>query len=56
MIQGGVDLLGAINLEEVQCLNEDEDGMGRSILKPRSEMLSREPALSSPYGDPELLM
>jgi len=52
----GVDLWNSINLEEVQCLNEDEDNMGKSILKLREDMLDKTKFLQSPEGDPELLM
>ena len=37
----GVDLLNVINIDEVVWLNEDEDNMGKSILKLREDMLDQ---------------
>lgn len=52
----GLSLRKYVDLDRVECLNEETAGSGRAILKPHEERLSAEPSLCSPEGDPELLL
>lgn len=52
----GLSLRPQIDLEAVQCLNEEVANSGRAILKLHEDRLSAEPSLQSQEDDPELLL
>ena len=52
----GLSLRQYIDLDRVECLNEEVQGSGRSVLKLHEERMSPDPSLQSPEQDPELLM
>jgi hypothetical protein len=52
----GIPLRSSIDFPNVICLNEEREHAGRSILKLHEERLTATPFLSSPPGDPELLL
>ncbi|CAB9506122.1 PITH domain-containing protein [Seminavis robusta] len=52
----GLSLRPQMDLDRVQCLNEEVANAGRSILKLHEERLSTRPSLTSPEDDPELLL
>lgn len=52
----GLSLRPSIDFSKVVCLNEEEPGSGKAVLKLHEERLSTTPSLLSPEGDPELLL
>jgi PITH domain len=52
----GRSLRSSIDFPNVTCLNEEHEHAGRSILKLHEERFTATPFLSSPEGDPELLL
>ena len=45
-----------MDLPHVTCLNEEEPNAGRAVLKLHEDRLTATPLLTSPEGDPELLL
>lgn len=51
----GHSLRPLIDLDRVNCFNEEINGSGRKVLKIYEERLSETPSVTSPEDDPELL-
>lgn len=52
----GQSLRKHVDIDRVECLNEEVPGSGRAVLKLHEDRLSAVPSLLSPEDDPELLL
>jgi hypothetical protein len=52
----GLSLKKYIDMQRVECLNEEVPGSGGAVLKLHEDRHSAEPSLKSPEDDPELLL
>eukprot|EP00540_Astrosyne_radiata_P011369 CAMPEP_0116852086 /NCGR_PEP_ID=MMETSP0418-20121206/17097_1 /TAXON_ID=1158023 /ORGANISM="Astrosyne radiata, Strain 13vi08-1A" /LENGTH=213 /DNA_ID=CAMNT_0004484209 /DNA_START=104 /DNA_END=745 /DNA_ORIENTATION=+ len=52
----GLSLRPQMDLPRVTCLNEEVENAGRAVLKIHEDRLTTTPSLTSPEGDPELLL